>query len=126
MEVIGAEILIECGAGDHVVGGCGDRCGNRSNGFFGAPPRPQTVELSLKIATRFAGASPRALNEDRLQPWRSLAHAGRTPLASAFVVLRAQPRPGYEMSRGWEAAHVGADLGEKKTPISPPAALADT
>ena len=39
LEVIGAEVLIECAAGDHVVGGCEDRGGDRPNSFFGAPPR---------------------------------------------------------------------------------------
>ena len=113
LEVIGAEILIECSFGDHMVGGCEDRGGDRPNSFFGAPPRTQTVELSLKIAALFAGSSPRALNEDRLQPGRAFAHAGGASLAGALVVPGTQPRPGDEMPRGWEPAHVGADLSEE-------------
>jgi hypothetical protein len=70
------------------------------------------MKLGLEVAGFLAGGGPGALDEGGLEPRRSFAHPGGTPLAGALVVLWAQAGPGDQVSGGREAAHVAADFGE--------------
>src|SRR3954451_24442934 len=108
--MVWAEILIEGAVAKHVVGGGQDGSRYGADGLLGSAAVAQALELSLKIAALFAGASPGALHQCGLEPRRPFAQAGGAALAGALVVARAEPGPGDQVTGGWEAAHVDADF----------------
>jgi len=62
VEVIGAEIVIELTADQHVIDDGEDRGGERTDRFFGAAAGAQPMKLGLEIAGFFAGCRPGALD----------------------------------------------------------------
>src|SRR4029453_17885892 len=91
-----------------------DRCGDGANGFLWPAPGLQAEELGSVVAVFRAFGGPGALHEHRLEPGRPLAQARGLALSSTFVLPRAQPGPGDEMTCRREATHVEADLGEDR------------
>src|SRR6516225_2911154 len=112
VEMIGAEIMIELTANEHVVGDGKDRGGECADCLSGAAAGAQAMELRLEIAGFFAGSGGSALDECGLEPGGAFAHPGRAPLTGALVIFRAQAGPRDEVSGGRKAAHVAADFGE--------------
>ena len=68
IEMIGAEIMIELTADQHVVD-CGeDRGSERADRLFGATTGAQTMKLRLEIAGFLARGGPGTLDKGRLKP----------------------------------------------------------
>ena len=63
VEMIGAEIMIELTANEHVVGDGKDRGGECADCLSGAAAGAQAMELRLEIAGFFAGSGGSALDE---------------------------------------------------------------
>ena len=89
VEVIRAEVLIASPVLEHVICGGQYRCGNGADGFLGAAPRAQAMELGLEIGSLLSRRRPGALDQGGLEPGRSLSHAIGSPLAGAFIGARA-------------------------------------
>jgi hypothetical protein len=111
VEVIGAQVVVEGSAFEHVIGGGEDRGSDGADGFFGAATGSQAMELGLQVALLCSDGSPGALDESCLQPGRAFAHAGGPALAGALVVPGTEPGPGNEVAFGREPTHVETDLG---------------
>ena len=85
--------------------------GDRDDGLLGAAAGFEPVEEGVVVAGLDAHRRPGGLHQERLEPGGAVAQLRRATLARALVVAGAEPGPGDEMSGGWEAAHVKADLG---------------
>lgn len=110
LEVVSAQIAIEGAVFEHVVDGGQDRSCDGANGLLGAAAVTDPAELGLQVAALCSRTGPGALDQGGLQPWCPLAQPIGPALAGAFVVAWAQSRPGDEVSRGRESAHVDADF----------------
>ena len=87
IEVVGAQILIQSSVGQHMIDGGEDRSGDGADGLLGAAPRPQAMELGLKVAALLARPSPGTLDKSSFEPGGALAHAIGSPLAGASSFL---------------------------------------
>src|SRR6267142_2423054 len=96
-EVAGTELLVLDAVFEHVVSGGEHGRGDREDGFFGAAPAAQAVELSLQVRVFDAHRSPSRTDQGGLEPRGTLAHAGGAAFAGAFVAARAKPGPGAQM-----------------------------
>src|SRR5271165_6941568 len=106
----GAKVAVIGSVLEHMVDGGEERCGDGANGFLRTALGLKPKELRLVVAVVLSLGRPGALHEHSLQPWSALAKASAFPLAGAFVLAGTHSGPGYQMARGLEAAHVGADL----------------
>src|SRR5215471_9628522 len=111
IKVVRAEVLIEGPVLEHVIDGRKYRCRDGQDRLLRATPRADAVKLSLEVGAFRSCRRPGALHQGGLEPGRALADAGRSALACAFIVARANASPG-EMAAGGKAAHVGPDLGK--------------
>ncbi len=70
------------------------------------------MELVAQVGALGSRAAHRGGDQGGLEAWVALAGAATLLLAGAFVVGRAQPRPGGETLSGAEDGHVRPDLGD--------------
>src|SRR5271165_4477921 len=95
-EVAGTEVLVLDAVFEHVVGGGEHGRSDGQDGFFGAAPCAQAVELSLQVRLFDAHRSPSSADQRGLEPRGTLAHAGGAAFAGAFVAAGAKSGPGAQ------------------------------
>src|SRR5262244_4343163 len=103
IKVVRAEVLIEGPVLEHVIDGRKYRCRDGQDRLLRATPRADAVKLSLEIGAFRSCRRPGALHQGGLEPRRALADAGRSALACAFIVARANASPGDQMAAGGES-----------------------
>src|SRR5437899_8998535 len=111
VEMVGTEILVDGSVLEHVVDGGENGGGDGTDGFLWPAAAAQAQVLSLVIASLFVFGRLGTLNQGRLKPLRTFAQPVRSASPGALVVARTHASPRQQMSRGGEAAHVGANLG---------------
>src|SRR6266446_9468783 len=112
VEMVGTEILVDGSVFEHVVDGGENGGGDGTDGFLWPAAAAKAQVLSLVIASLFVFGRLSTLNHGRLEPLRTFAKPVRASSPGALVVAWTQASPGQQMSRGSEAAHVGASLGD--------------
>src|SRR6266478_2008084 len=112
VEMVCTEILIDGSIFEHVKDGGEDGGGDVADGFFRPAAAAKAQVLSLVVASLFVFGRLGTLNHGRLEPRRAFAKPVRASSPGALVVAWTQASPGQQMSRGGEAAHVGASLGD--------------
>src|SRR5437899_1626037 len=112
VEMVGTEILVDGSVLEHVVDGGENGGGDGTDGFLWPAAAAQAQVLSLVIASLFVFGRLGTLDDGGLEPLRAFAKPVRSASPGALVVARTHARPGQQMSRSSEAAHVGANLGD--------------
>ena len=95
-EVVRTELDVVGVVLQHVVGGGDDRCGDRDDRLLGPAAGLDPLILGLQVRSLRTRGRPRALNEVRPKPRRSIAQARRSPFAGALS-LRGQS-PAHEIA----------------------------
>src|SRR5258706_15531953 len=115
IEVIETEVLIHRPVLEHVVDGGKDGAGNGHDGFVGAAPGFDAVELGLQIAVFLFYRRPGALHQRGFEPGTALAHAIGSTLAGTLVVAWTYAGPRDEMCgrTGWRSTAACAFFREK-------------
>lgn len=94
----------------NVVGGGKDGSSYRADGLLGATSGADAEVLRLEVTFLGARGGPGALDQGGLEPGCTLFHEVGPALAGTFIVPWTEPRPGDQMARGLESAHVDAYL----------------
>src|SRR3954462_2984404 len=110
LEVVCSEVLVREASVEHDGDGGEHGGGHRDDGLLGAAAGSEPEEQRLRIAGLDPHGRPGGLDEQGLEPGGAMAQPRGAALARSLVILGAQAGPGNQMGRGWEAAHVKADL----------------
>jgi hypothetical protein len=114
IEVVAAQVAIDCPLRQHVVDDDQDRVGDGDGCLRPAAPGCQPPVLRCQVGSLGAGRGVRRLDQTRPQPGTSLAGGAAPAFASALMIARTQPGPGGQILCGREAGEIDADLGDQR------------